>query len=278
MSLSSAFGYEGKRVIVVGAATGMGRATAELALDLGAEVTAMDYADFDLPGAKTQHVNLGDKASVEAALATLNGQYDALFSAAGVADGTPNLGQINFVGHRHMINYMRAHGLFAPKSAIGMISSAAGMGWEQALESILPIFEISDWDESVAWLQSTSKDNYMATKQVICAYVAREALALLKEGIRINAICPGPTDTPLAQANKDLWLGFAADYRAAAGNIPASTPLDQAYPLVFLCSDAARAITGTTTVSDVGYFSAGLSESFPDATMIARALTGKLTF
>lgn len=277
MGLFDAFGYEGKRVIVVGAATGMGRATAELALDGGAEVTAMDYADFDLPGAKTQHVNLGDKASVDAALATLNGQYDALFSCAGVADGTPNLGQINFVGHRHMIDHMRAHGLFSKGAAIGMISSAAGMGWEQALESIVPIFSMSDWDDQVAWLQETSKDNYMATKQIICAYVAREALALLKEGIRINAICPGPTDTPLAQANKDLWLGFATDYRAAAG-VEASTPLEQAYPLVFLCSNAARAITGTTTVSDVGYFSAGLSESFPDATMIAKALTGKLTF
>ena len=40
---------------------------------------------------------------------------------------------------------------------------------------------------------------------------------MLKRGIRINAICPGPTDTPLAQANKDAWLGFGADYRAELG-------------------------------------------------------------
>ena len=67
----------------------------------------------------------------------------------------------------------------------------------------------------------------------------RQAFRFLKQGIRINAICPGPTDTPLAQANKEMWLGFGADYRAEAG-IEASTPLEQAYPLVFLCSDAAR--------------------------------------
>ncbi len=63
-------------------------------------------------------------------------------------------------------------------------------------------------------------------------------MAFLKQGIRINAICPGPTDTPLAQANKEMWLGFGADYREAVG-VEAATPLEQAYPLVFLCSDAA---------------------------------------
>ena len=67
----------------------------------------------------------------------------------------------------------------------------------------------------------------------------RQAFPLLKRGIRINAICPGPTDTPLAQANKEMWLGFGADYRAEVG-VEASTPLEQAYPLVFLCSDGGR--------------------------------------
>ncbi len=61
-------------------------------------------------------------------------------------------------------------------------------------------------------------------------------MSFLKQGIRINAICPGPTDTPLAQANKEMWLGFGADYRAEVG-VEAATPLEQAYPLVFLCSD-----------------------------------------
>ena len=57
----------------------------------------------------------------------------------------------------------------------------------------------------------------MWSKQAICAYVARQAFPMLKQGIRINAICPGPTDTPLAQANKEMWLGFGADYRGEAG-------------------------------------------------------------
>ena len=115
----------------------------------------------------------------------------------------------------------------------------------------------------------------MWTKQAICAYVAREAMSMLKRGIRINAICPGPTDTPLAQANKEMWLGFGSDYRAEVG-IEAATSLEQAYPLVFLCSDAASAISGITVISDAGYLSAGITEVVPRGDPGRQVLPGDL--
>ena len=124
------------------------------------------------------------------------------------------------------------------------------------------------------WAQEQGKTDYMWSKQAICAYVAREAMSFLEQGIRVNAICPGPTDTPLAQANKEMWLGFGSDYRDEVG-VEAATPLEQAYPLVFLCSDAAGAITGTTMITDSGYFSAGVTESFPAATPIVNFLLGR---
>ena len=99
-------------------------------------------------------------------------------------------------------------------------------------------------------------------------------MPLLKQGIRINGICPGPTDTPLAQANKEMWLGFGADYRGDAG-IEASTPLEQAYPLVFLCSDAAAAITGITMISDAGYISSGVTNAYPAASELAHMLLSR---
>ena len=68
MSLYDAFRYDGKRVLVVGGATGMGAATAELAQDAGAEVVVMDYAEVTLAGAKAIHVNLADPASIDAAV------------------------------------------------------------------------------------------------------------------------------------------------------------------------------------------------------------------
>src|SRR4051794_35635331 len=106
MSLFDAFRYDGKRVLVVGGATGMGAAVAQLVQDAGAEVVVMDFADVSLPGAKAIHVNLGERASIDAAVEQCGGPVDALFSCAGVADGTPNIEKINFIGHRHMINLL----------------------------------------------------------------------------------------------------------------------------------------------------------------------------
>ncbi|CAI7976116.1 Short-chain dehydrogenase/reductase SDR [Frankia sp. Hr75.2] len=114
----------------------------------------------------------------------------------------------------------------------------------------------------------------MWSKRAVCAYVATQAMPLLKQGIRINAICPGPTDTPLARANEERWLGFGTDYRAELG-IEAATSLEQAYPLLFLCSDAASAISGITLTADSGYFTAGISDSFPPATPIVKFLLGR---
>jgi len=274
MSLFDAFRFDGKRVVVVGGATGMGRAAAELALDAGADVVVMDYAPVTLSGVKVIKLNLADKKSIESAVDECGGPIHALLSCAGVADGTPGIERINFIGHRHMIDRMLERGMLPRGSAIGFISSAAGLGWEKGLPELKPLLEMRDFDRAAEWAQKNEKANYYWMKQAVCAYVAGEAFAMLKRGIRINAICPGPTDTPLAQANKEMWLGFGADYRKELG-IEASTPLEQAYPLLFLCSNAASGINGITLISDAGYMHSGITGSFPNATMMAKVLMGR---
>jgi NAD(P)-dependent dehydrogenase (short-subunit alcohol dehydrogenase family) len=274
MTLFDAFRYDGKRVLVVGGATGMGAAAAELAQDGGAEVVVMDLADVKLPGVKAIHVNLADRASIDAAVDECGAPVDALFSCAGVADGTPGIEKINFIGHRHLIDRLLAHGMLRRGSAIAFISSAAGLGWEANLHRLKDFLDTPDFDSAVRWVEENGGGDYMSTKQAVCAYVSRQAFAFLKQGIRINAICPGPTDTPLAQANREMWLGFGADYRNEVG-IQASTPMEQAYPLVFLCSDAARAINGVTLITDAGYMSSGITGSFEAATPIANMLLNR---
>lgn len=275
MSSFDAFRYDGRRVLVVGGATGMGAAVAELVQDAGADVVVMDFAEVSQPGVQAIHVNLAERASIEAAVEQCGGPVHAIFSCAGVADGTPGIERINYVGHRYLIELFVQEGDFGPGGAIGFISSAAGLGWEANLTELDQLLDIADFDDAAAWMRDRNKADYLSSKQAICAYVAREALGFLKQGIRINAICPGPTDTPLAQANKEMWLGFGADYRAEAG-IEASTPMEQAYPLVFLCSNAAVGITGQTVITDAGYFAAGVTGSFPDATPAVQFLLGRL--
>ena len=264
MGTFDAFRYDGKRAVVAGGATGMGAAVAELVKDAGAEVVVMDRAEITLPGVKAIALDLSDKASIDAAVDECGGPVDALFSCAGVADGTPGIERINFLGHRHMINRLLADDLLPRGSAIGMISSAAGWGWRQNLTKVGEYLDIADFDEAAAWAQENGHADYMWSKLSICAYVAREAMPLMARGVRINAILPGPTNTPLAQANKEMWLGFGADYRDEVG-IEASTPLEQACPLAFLCSPAASGVTGVTMVTDAGYFAAGMSGAFEPA-------------
>jgi len=274
MGLFDAFGYQGKRALVVGGATGMGAAAAQLVQDAGAEVVVMDVAESALAGAKHIHVDLADRASIDAAIDECGGPVHALFSCAGVADGTPGIERINFIGHRYMIERLIAGDMLPKGSAIGLISSAAGLGWEANLHEVKDYLATPDWDSAVKWIEEHAKADYMFSKQAICGYVASQAYPMLKRGIRINAICPGPTDTPLARANEELWLTFGADYREEL-HIPPSAPLDQAYPLVFLCSDAAVAVNGTIFITDAGYISSGVTESYPPATPAANFLLGR---
>ena len=67
MKLFDAFRYDGKRVLVVGGASGMGAAAAQLVQDAGAEVVVWDYADVTLDGVKGVHVNLAERDSIDAA-------------------------------------------------------------------------------------------------------------------------------------------------------------------------------------------------------------------
>jgi len=269
-----AFRYDGKRAVVVGGATGMGAATAQLVQDLGADVIVMDYAPVTFDVGASVQLDLRDTQSIDAAVDGAGDRIDALFSCAGVADGTPGIERVNFIGHRHFIDQALEKGLLGRGSAIGMISSAAGLGWETDLELLKEYLDTPDFDTAVKWIEAhPDKADYMWSKETLCAYVAREAVNMLKRGIRINAILPGPTDTPLAQANAEVWLGFGADYREATGIEP-SRPDEQAAVLAFLCCDAASYVNGQTVITDAGYVAAGVTGEWDSAKQVVDFFRG----
>ena len=257
------FGYDGKRVLVVGGATGMGAAAAQNVTELGAEAVVLDVAPIDYPCAQSLQVDLRDKASVDRALDQASGPFDAVFSCAGIGDG-PGLMLINFISQRHLIDRLLAEGRLGRGSAIAMISSAAGMGWQGQLETNQDFLACPDWESAAAWVEAhPGTDNYLFSKQVMCTYVAQESMALLRRGVRINAVLPGPTDTPLAQANADVWLGFGASFRKEVGVQPL-TPANIGDVLIFLCSDAAAGLTGVNLVIDYGHASSTVAGSYED--------------
>lgn len=272
------FRYDGKRVLVVGGATGMGAAAAQTAAALGADVIVMDYAPVSYEAAREVSVDLSDRSSIDSAIDQVEGPIDAIFSAAGVADG-PKLMRVNFIGHRHLIDRVRADGKLSRGSAICFISSVAGMGWENDLPLLQEFLATPDYESADAWVAAHEPEgiiHYGFSKKAINAYVATQAFALLKEGVRINAICPGPTDTPLARANADLWLTFAQDYRDATG-CQVHTPEQMANTMCFLNSQAASGISGVTLLVDNGHVMSSLTGAFPPGKPIMDLIMGRVS-
>jgi NAD(P)-dependent dehydrogenase (short-subunit alcohol dehydrogenase family) len=252
MSTFEKFRYDGKRALVVGGATGMGRAAAETVRNLGGHVIVMDFAPVEFDAHQTISVDLSDLASVNAAIDQVDGPIDSIFSAAGIADG-PKTMRVNFIGHRHLIERMVSQGTLGSGGAICMISSVAGLGWMNNLPTLLDFLALPDYESMSSWIdEHPTANNYGFAKQVMNAYVAAQSYPLLEKGIRVNAILPGPTDTPLARANADTWLTFATDYRDATGS-PQLVPDQMGDAMVFLNSDAASGISGVTLLVDVGH-------------------------
>jgi len=252
MSGFEKFRYDGKRALVVGGATGMGAAAAQTLRNLGGEVIVMDYAPVDFKVEQVINVDLGDLTSLNAAIDQVDSPIDAIFSAAGIAEG-PKTMPVNFIGHRHLIERMMKEGKLGRGGAVCMISSVAGLGWMNNLPTLLTFIALPDYEAMSAWVnEHPSANNYGFAKQVMNAYVAYQSYPFLQRGVRINAILPGPTDTPLARANADTWLTFAADYRDDTGT--SHLTADQmGDAMVFLNSDAASGISGVTLLVDVGH-------------------------
>jgi NAD(P)-dependent dehydrogenase (short-subunit alcohol dehydrogenase family) len=277
MSGIDQFRYDGKRALVVGGATGMGAAAAKIVGDLGAEVINMDYAPVEAGLGRGIQVDLRDPASIDSALEQV-GHVDALFSAAGIADG-PDTMKINFIGHRHLIERLISNGQLGRGGAICFISSVAGIGWESDLPRLQEFLATPDFESADAFVKAREAEffgHYGTSKQAINAYVATHAFPFLAKGIRINAICPGPTDTPLARANADLWLSFAQDYREQTGTAT-HTPEQMGNVMAFLNSDAAAGINGVTLLVDYGHVSSSNTGTFAAGKPIIDLLMGRVS-
>ncbi len=268
--------YEGKRVLVVGGATGMGGASAKRASALGAHTIVMDIAPVAFECGQYINVDLSNRASVDAAIEAIDGPIHAVLSCAGVADGAGTLMLINFISQRHIVEELIRTQKLGRGGAVAFISSGAALAWMNHLEQLQDFLATPDWDSAAAWVdEHEGTNNYSFSKQVMNAYVAGQAFNFIQKGIRINGIMPAATDTPLAQANKDVWLSFGAAYREAA-DLPVMQPEEMGDTLLFLCSDAAKGINGSILIVDQGHMNASLVDAFNDP--IPKAIAEMIEF
>jgi NAD(P)-dependent dehydrogenase (short-subunit alcohol dehydrogenase family) len=249
------FRYDGKRCVVTGAASGMGEATAQALVELGAEVYGLDVNPVKVDGiAKSILIDLKDKSTIEGSLEEVGGRIDGLFSVAGLP-GAPfsNIDTItvNFIGARHLIETAVNRSMMPAGSAIGCVTSFAGNGWEMQWARIQPLVAELDFDASVKWCNENDFGGYGPSKGAMNAYVGWRNVDMLSKGIRINAIGPGVTDTGMSAAFvAQMGETFFENFPKPIGRN--SRADEQAYPLVFACSDAASYLSGTVIYTDGG--------------------------
>lgn len=275
-----AIDYHGKTVVVTGAATGIGNEVVRSLLGLGATVHALVHVhDIHIkPAVGTGaslvkidlgevQVDLGDKASIDAAVAHLPESIHSVFACAGVSgkDMTPlRVATTNFIGHRHLIESLIPR--MPSGSSIGMIASIGGMGWIANIPAILPFLQTKSFEEAVAYLEARQEDpailggppeanrGYTFSKEAMILYAKFRSWSLAAQKIRINTVSPGATETHMLQE-----FGVSPD--AGAKNVSPigvpSTPRYQANALIYLNSEAAEYISGADLVADYG-FSGGI--------------------
>lgn len=252
--------YEGTRVVVTGAASGMGESCATILTDLGAEVHAIDIKEGPAPVAAFHLCDLSDPAQIDKAVAEIGGPVDSLFNCAGLPTTAPGqkIVLVNFIGHRHLTEAIIP--LMHEGASIGFISSAAGMGWQANTAHLLELLATADAASAVAWCESRDDliglNGYGFSKEAINAYVAWRGFQLASQGIRLNSIQPGPTDTPMMPSFvESMGEEFFAKFPKPVGRN--SRPDEQAWALIMLNSPRSSYTTATNLFTDGG-FSGGL--------------------
>jgi NAD(P)-dependent dehydrogenase (short-subunit alcohol dehydrogenase family) len=248
--------YAGKTVAVTGAASGIGRATAEMLAQQGASVWSLDVNRSDVGEAVL--LDLRDPTSIQQAAERIGSPLHALFNCAGIPHGPRfdpvDVVTVNFVGLRHLTE------LVVPRmpagGAIVNVASVAGERWKEYCDDLAELMGITDWDDAVEWCRLhpelvSATNCYNFSKQAVIFYTMWRCGDLARSGQRINSIAPGPTDTGMTPLFVEArGPEFYDNLRDRLGRN--STPEEQARPLLFLNSDDASYVTGTTLFTDLG--------------------------
>jgi NAD(P)-dependent dehydrogenase (short-subunit alcohol dehydrogenase family) len=252
------FSYAGKRVVVTGAASGVGADLVPLLAELGAEhITTVDR-NATSSGTVNIQADLSTAAGVDEVIGQIDGRVDVLFNNAGVAANMPIpvLFGVNVLAPRRL-----AEGLLAQMPEGGSIvytASMAGNGWPPNKDVILELLAIGDWDKTIAFVEERAEqfgDLYNFTKQVMQVHTMQVSKSTIAKGVRSNSVCPGLIQTPLMVDFRATMGDQIIDWTASqTGGM--ATPRQIADVLAFVGSDASSFLNGTNLLADGGFTAA----------------------
>ncbi|HQV59062.1 MAG TPA: coniferyl-alcohol dehydrogenase [Ilumatobacteraceae bacterium] len=256
-SLPAELSYQGKHVVITGAATGVGAAMLNVLHTLGApRVTVLDVKAPTGPHDTYLAVDLGDEAAVDAAIGQIDGTVDVLFNNAAVNStaGVRTTIAVNYLSLRRLSE--RLLGQIPSGGAIINTASIAGSQWPAHLAQINELLDIADWDAALDWVEGQTDlfgDVYSFSKEIVQVWTMRSSRPTATHGVRTNSVCPAPIDTPLLVDFRKTMSDALIDWNISQATGTVMTPAEVAWPLAFLGSPAASYINGLNMVADGGF-------------------------
>ena len=243
--------FADKVVLVTGAASGMGAATAREFSDAGAKVLVVDrnaelavQVASDISADPPLIGDVSDSAFCQQAVATAverYGRLDILVNAAGIIVRADGPGTTDEQWQRIM--NVNVNGVFYMSRAAVAVMKEQGSGAIVNFGSI--------WGE----VGAAGVMAYCASKGAVHQITRAMALDHVKDGIRINAVCPGEVNTPMLTSERSAPV-TAEMMQALADSVPMgrlASPVEIARVVLFLSSDAASYMTGAMVNVDAGF-------------------------
>jgi L-fucose dehydrogenase len=237
----------GRRVAVVtGASAGIGRACADAFLADGAHVAGIDLADSGPSHAHYTHYvcDVGDADELDATVRAITdafGRLDVLVNNAGVHPPTRTIDSVSAHEFVELLRINLVSAFVASKAALPALRLTRGA--------------IVNMSSLVGRAGQEGALDYCASKAGVSGLTRALAIDEAPNGVRINAVCPGAIETPLAKlVNTPGQLELVSEW-AWMGRMGAADEVAQV--VVFLASSAASFITGEEIVvaggADLGY-------------------------
>ena len=246
---------EGKVALITGANSGIGRATAELFAREGADLVLAARRLDKLKEVEAYAVAQGVRAIsvpadvsrpedclrlAEAAVETF-GRVDVLVNNAGIDDKNKSITNCDQELWDRVIATDQNSVYYMMKAVLPHMEKA-GRG------SIINV-------SSIGATRSNAGISYTAAKTAVLGMTRNVAIQFAGTGIRCNAVCPGPTETPIF--SPENHAAFDKEFarvcaRHFDGSLPRTQPEDQANAILFFAGDESRAVNGQALVVDYG--------------------------
>jgi NAD(P)-dependent dehydrogenase (short-subunit alcohol dehydrogenase family) len=231
---------DGKVALVTGGASGIGAATVALLRARGATVVAADVADGD----GVEHLDVTDEEAVDALVGRIVAEHGGLDLAANVA-GLP--GTYGDVAHTDSADWRRTLSVNLDGVFFCLRAELRTM-----LAADPPGGSIVNVASSAGRMGVAGLADYSASKHAVLGLTKSAALEVARAGIRVNAVCPGTVRTPMLRGfvGGDEALLDKMGRRSPIGRL--GEPEEVAEAVVWLLSDAASLVTGSTLDADGG--------------------------